>query len=305
MVKYAHSQWAGYWLQPKVLAAAAVLLVLLLASYHSSVPVLLEQWLSPDYQYAFFVLPFCVYLLWLRRDLMPTEAPEGSWWGLVFLLIWALLRWASAAILFVLLDPFALVFFVAGFALLLGGWATLRWAWPAILFMFFMVPLPGRLAGMLAIHLQQIAASASTYVIQTLGIAAARTGTQVYLYGQEAPLDVEYACSGLRMMMLFFAICVGASFVMRQSPMWERIVIVASAVPIAILSNVFRISLTAVMYHMNLGELAHKFFHDFSGLLMMPFGMAILWGEITLLRLIVIEPTSPRRPVREEGYRGR
>ncbi len=305
MAKHAHTQWTSYWLQPKVLALAAVLLVLLLASYRNSAPVLLAQWLSPDYQYAFFVLPFCIYLLWLRRDLMPTEAPTGSWWGLAFLAVWAVLRLASAAILFVLLDPFALVFFFAGFALLLGGWAALRWAWPAIVFMFFMVPLPGRLAGMLAVHLQQIAAAASTYAIQTLGIPAARIGTQVYLSGQETPLDVEYACSGLRMLMLFFAICVGASFVLRQSPLWERIVIVASAVPIAILSNVFRISLTAAMYHMNLGEIAHKFFHDFSGLLMMPFGMAVLWGEITLLRMIVIEPTSRRGPISEEVYRRR
>ena len=47
------------------------------------------------------------------------------------------------------------------------------------------------------------------------------------------------------MMMMFFAMCIGAAFVVKK-PLWEKLLIVASAAPIAVLGNVARIVVTAV-----------------------------------------------------------
>ena len=73
---------------------------------------------------------------------------------------------------------------------------------------------------------------------------------------------------------MFFTLCVGAAFMMRKTPVWERMLIVVSAPPIAVLANVFRITLTAVLFEMAhqwpsvvSKQFADKVFHDFAGLL--------------------------------------
>ncbi len=91
--------------------------------------------------------------------------------------------------------------------------------------------------------------------------------------------------------MLFFAICVGAAFVV-QRPLWEKIVMVASAAPIAVMANVARIVLTAVFSSLVSAEAAEEVMHDMAGLLMMPIGLGLLWAEMTLLSKLMVTPLS-------------
>jgi exosortase/archaeosortase family protein len=124
---------------------------------------------------------------------------------------------------------------------------------------------------------------------------------------RELPLNVAEACSGIRMLMLFFAICVGGSFLMTKRAWWERLLVVLTAIPIAIIANVFRLSLTAIFAELISKwpntllsvEMAKQWptnftqtwGHDLPGLLMMPMGLILLWIEWTLLsKLIVNEP---------------
>jgi exosortase/archaeosortase family protein len=96
------------------------------------------------------------------------------------------------------------------------------------------------------------------------------------------------------MLMLFVTICVGAAFVLR-GPLWEKIVIIISAVPIAILANVARITATAVQREFWSTEYLNEHFHDLAGLAMMPLALLLAWGEIVLLHRLFPEerPDSP------------
>jgi exosortase/archaeosortase family protein len=104
------------------------------------------------------------------------------------------------------------------------------------------------------------------------------------------------------MMMLFFAICVAAAFLMRK-PLWERLLIVASAPLIAIIANVFRIVMTGVIYELvgrwssgiDVDQVEHMI-HDWAGFLMMPVGLALLLAESWLLAKLLLAP-PPDRPL--------
>jgi exosortase len=175
-----------------------------------------------------------------------------------------------------------------------GGWQGLLWAWPAVMFLFFMMPLPGAVQGLASEQLQYLATHVSTYVIQTLGIAAVAQGNVIQL--AERPLEVARACSGLRMMMLFFALCIGASFVVRR-PLWERLVMIGSAAPIAVAANVARIVMTAVVYQFATMfpamidlDTAAELIHQWAGYLMMPIGLLLLLAEMTLLNKLMLAP---------------
>jgi len=216
-------------------------------------------------------------------------AVPGSLWGLAFLAVAALMRWASAYFFFQLLAPLALVPWVAGLTLFSGGWRAMRWAWPAIVFLLFMVPMPGFIHGISAQQLQSIGTKASVYTIQTLGIPAVAQENLIQL--ESGPLNVAEVCSGLRMLMLFFAVCVGAAFIL-QCELWEKIVIVLSAPPIAIFANVVRLTVTALASHLQWGEWFFELAHNWAGYLMMVLGILVLWGEISLLKRLILEPAS-------------
>jgi exosortase len=256
-------------------------------------------WHEEDYQHGFFVPLFSLVLLWLRRDMMPSSA-QGTWWGLPLFAVWALMRWVAIYFNYESLPEMSLLPFMAAMTLFVGGWQGLLWAWPAITFLIFMMPLPAFIQGVASAALQHMATFVSCWVIQTLGIPAVAQGNVIQL--TEKPLEVARACSGLRMMMLFFAICVAAAFLARR-PLWERLLIVASAPPIAVIANVFRIVLTGVIFEL-VGrwssaidvDQVEQFIHDWAGFLMMPVGLALLLAETWLLSKLLVPP-PPDRPL--------
>jgi exosortase len=303
--------------KPSVLAAWFVVAVAFVWFYsgpaffgewHTSpICYLYRSWQTPDYGHGFVVPIFALFLLWLRRDMIVPFAGRWSWWGLPVLALWATVYWVAVYFNYGSLPQYSMLVFFTGVALFAGGWQGLRWSWPSIAFLVFMVPLPGALQGWFSFGLQGIAARSGAYVIQTLGIPAMTRG-HVILVGVTAnELDVAAACSGLRMMMLFFAICVGAALVVRK-PLWEKLLMIASAIPIAVVSNVARIVLVALLTELAQNwpsgvrwlvnpDHPQEFFDKWVGmLLMMPIGLLLLWAEMALLSKLLVAPL-PDRPL--------
>lgn len=80
-----------------------------------------------------------------------------------------------------------------------------------------------------------------------------------------------------------------------SKPLWERILIFVSAIPIAIAVNALRITSTGMAYAW-VGEdsdWVHYVFHDNAGLMMMPLAMVLLYLEIALLGMLFIEEDAP------------
>lgn len=275
-----------------VLLAWLALIAVLIFSYGSSFLLLVGIWWnSPDYGHAFFVPVFSIVLLYSRRDILDSWPTRGSWWGLALIAFAAMIRWVSAVAYFQTLEPLALIPFIAGLTLLVGGWRAMRWAWPAIIFLVFMIPLPGALRGLSATTLQAIGTKATLFVVQTVGIPAVAEGNTIQL--RTGPITVADACSGLRMLMLFFAVCVGAAMILRR-PLWERAVMIFSAVPIAIVANVARLTATAILYNIGMSDVVEERIHDGVGFLMMPLGIVLLWAEMSLLWKLLLAPISDR-----------
>jgi exosortase len=190
---------------------------------------------------------------------------------------------------FVYLDPLSLLPALAGICVLLGGWACLRWAWPAVAFLFFMIPLPFSASIAMAEPLQLVATEASTFLLQTLGLPAVAEGNVILL--NEVELGVVEACSGLRMLVVFFALSTAVAILIRK-PLWEKLLICASAAPIALVVNILRITVTGVLHETAGSEIADAVFHDLAGWLMMPIALGLLALEMKLLKHLLIEPAS-------------
>lgn len=263
---------------------------------------LANRWAGePDYSHGFLVAPFAAYLLWYRRDLA-TVSSGGRWLGLLLLLCCAALRLGAAYYAFPLADAAALPLCLAGSVLLMGGWSLLRWSWPAIMFLVFMIPLPGAIADRLSGPLQHVATVSATYLLQTCGVPAAAVGNVIHL-STEPPIMVVEQCSGLRMLICFIAITVGAAFVVDWG-LLERLVIMLSGIPIAVGCNVLRIASTGLVQEHFGVQVAERIFHDFAGWLMMPLACGFVALELWVLGGIF--PRSQHQPhVLEIGERNR
>jgi len=283
--------------RPRVLLAATVFLAVSFAwAYWQTFVEMAALWSSdPQYSHGYFVPVFAVVLLWLRRAEAPKTWLQPSWWGLAILAL-TLAGWVVAArYAYMTPDPLSILPVMVGIVLLVGGLPLLKWSWPAIAFLVFMFPLHPRLNLILAKPLQRIATECSTYALQTMGFTAQAEGTVIYL--TEVRMGIVEACSGLRMLNVFIALTIAIYLVKR--PRWpETTVLFLSAVPIAVVANVIRITVTGVLHETVGSRLANLVFHDLAGWLMILLGIGLLRLELFLLPyfLTVVEASKPTVP---------
>lgn len=283
----------------RVLSAPVVLAGLalsLLWAFGSTLTELVRQWSSnPQHSHGYLVPLFAVALLYLRREYFHPEQWTASAWGVLPLLAGLLAWMAGTHFHLSWIEGVSLLPCLAGVVLLMGGRQAWNWTWPSIAFLGFMVPLPYRAAIALTDPLQRVATLASTFALQTLGLPAVAEGNVILL--SEVELGVVEACSGLRMLVIFFALAASVALVVRR-PLWEKAVVLASAMPIAIIVNVTRITATGVLHELVGRELADAVFHDFAGWVMMPLALALLWIELHMLARLFLEPLAPSGPTR-------
>ena len=72
----------------------------------------------------------------------------------------------------------------------------------------------------------------------------------------------------------------------------DSVRVFATAIPIALIVNVIRITATGVIFLNSTSHAASVFFHDLAGWFMMPLALGFLCLELWLLRKLFIEPTA-------------
>jgi len=210
-----------------------------------------------QYSHGYLVPVFAVSLLWFRRTAIQDLPLHRNWRGLLLILSGILLRIAGTLIYSEWVDNISLLPMLMGIAVLWGGWPALKWSLSGILFLFFMIPLPYTLDVALTVPLRTIGTTASTYLLQTFGISAFAEGN--IISAGDHQIGVAEACSGLRMTMIFFALSTAVALTIRRTVL-ERMVVISSAVPIALVVNIARITATGLFHATGNEMLAGWFF---------------------------------------------
>jgi exosortase len=264
-----------------------------LLAYWPTLMEMAERWAhEPQYSHGFLVPIFALFLLWHRRP-SNSISYEGTPWGLVLVLVGAALHLTGTYFYVAWLEAVSLLPCLCGICFLLGGWRALRWAWPAIAFLIFMLPLPFFLERALVHPLKRIATLASTVTLEICGFRATSEGNIIWI-NDETRIGVVEACDGLSMLLTFFALATAFALVVKR-PWFDRALLIVSAIPIALIANVARITLTAILQETAGNDAARVFFHDLAGWFMMLFALGILWLEVHVLSRLIIEPSEPAR----------
>ena len=272
------------------LAASAVLAVGLAWSMASLLRSASDRWASDArYSHGYLVPLFALVLLYIRRGKLRAEPATPRFkLGLLVIVLGAGFQALGGYVGSEWVATIAIIPYFCGLALIWGGVAALKWALPSILFLVFMIPLPWRLEVLLGPLLQQIATKVSTFGLQTLGMMAYAEGNIIRL--GDFRIGVVDACSGLGMLMTFFAVSTGLALVLRDSVV-GRVVLAAFAIPVAIMANAIRIMVTGVLFKWVGAERAEYFYHDLAGWLMIPLALVMLWGLRGIWTWVVDTPS--------------
>ena len=240
---------------------------------------------EPDYSHGFLVVPLALVFLWFRRDSFPGVGAPAYVLGLTLLGASVTARYFGARFFMEFIDGYSIVLWVAASVALIGGRRLLWWALPSIGFLFFMIPLPFGIETALSYPLQRLATKLSCFALQVLGQPAFAEGNTILLGDQT--LEVEQACSGLRLFMSMIAVAYGYAVLVRRS-WWERGILFLAVVPVAIFSNVTRITVTGLLFQFATGQWAHWFAHESAGYAMIGLAMGlfgiVLWYMSWLIR---------------------
>jgi exosortase len=146
-----------------------------------------------------------------------------------------------------------------------------------------MIPVPDSVLNLVSFPLQLFATKISAAVIQALSIPAYREGNMLYF--AKTQLEIAEACSGIRSIISFTMLSTIFAYLLDNG--WtRRLILLASAIPLAIFANIVRVTGTGILAHFYGEKVARGFLHEFSGLAVFAFGFVLLSIEFFVLNRV-------------------
>jgi exosortase len=153
-----------------------------------------------------------------------------------------------------------------------------------------MIPIPAIVFNRIAFPLQLLASNVGEWSISAVGIPVLREGNLLHL--AHTTLEVAEACSGIRSLVSLITLGVVYGYFMDPRP-WVRMLIVASAVPVAIFANGARVAGTGMAAHWIGPEAADGFFHEFSGWIVFVFAFIMILVLQQFITRLAPRPEAP------------
>jgi exosortase B len=250
--------------------------------FYSCAPLWDGLWNEDAYSHGPIIVAIVLWLLW-RQGMPALQAPAPLHHAIGWLLLLPAL--AAYVVGHVVAIPFLHVasLMPVGLALLLivGGVAAVRTYWFSLLFLFFLVPLPDFMLEAMTGPLKNKVSFATEFILHAAGYPIARDG--VVLTVGHYQLLVADACSGLNSIFSLTAMGLLYLYLMQYRSRLRNAVLVASLVPIAIVSNLLRVMfLVLLTYHAG-DEAGQGFLHGFAGMFLFVVALIILFTFDRLL----------------------
>ncbi len=266
----------------------------LLAFLWSYWPTLTELWgiwqRSEEYSAGLLVPFLAAYVLWSRRrEIAHLVVRPAILSGIVVFLLAQTMRRLGLYHMYASGERLSMVLSLTAIVVLLFGWRFLWKLAPILLFLCLTLPWPNRIQTRISLPLQDWATSSAVFCLELAGYDVLKDGNVIRI--GDTSVAVAEACNGLRMITAFIVIS-GLVVLLARRAWWEKLLVLVSSLPIALLCNTLRLTVTAVFFTMLEGENWEKLFHDFGGYAMMPLALALMVGELWLLARLTTQPAE-------------
>jgi exosortase len=260
--------------------------------YRQVIPKLVMDWYNDDnYSHGFLIVPLALYFVWERREKLRTIPLAPSVLGLVLVLgsVAVLIAGILGSELF--LTRISILGTLVGVVLFLGGWGYLRALAFPLAFLILMIPIPAIIFNQIAFPLQLLASQFGESAMGLASVPVLREGNVLIL--ANTTLEVAEACSGIRSLVSLLTLAIVLGY-FSDPRGWVRTVIALSSVPVAIVTNGFRVAGTGIAAHRFGPAAAEGFFHEFSG--WMVFVAAFILMLAVQRAIVRLAPTMNNAP---------
>lgn len=270
------------------------------------------RWLDdPNWSHGWLIPVFSLYFLYSHRDELRAIQPRPNWLGAPILVAALALFFFAVQVRMAYPQAFSIVVAIFGLTLLIGGLSVIRYAWFPICFLLLAVPLPQRLYVDITLPLRELATKVATAALPILvpGLYAESQAVVIeYVLpgagAEKGRLNVEEACSGMRLLMAFVTLGVAMAY-LRPRPAWQRIILVLSCLPISIVCNGIRVTITGWLHVKDMSEWAQGTPHELLGMAMLGLALGLYALLAYILDNLLVEASDdPGLAASDGGHAG-
>ncbi|MEN6384936.1 MAG: archaeosortase/exosortase family protein [Phycisphaerales bacterium] len=266
------------------IAAVFVMATLFAWSYLPELKELIKTWLENDDYSAGILVPFLACAaIWFRKKIIFSTTNKSILAGLFIFFISQLIRFFGLYFMYSSAQRLSLIICLWSIVIILFGIKFFYMNFSIFLFSLLMLPPPRLIHNSIMLPLQQIATSGAAFCLGLFGYAVHRQGNILYI--NNSPVAVSEACNGLRMITAFLIITVFMSLIIKRSK-WEKLSLLISSLPIALLCNIARLTLTALIFTIVWSQKWASLVHDFSGYAMVPLAIAMVLFEMWIINIL-------------------
>jgi exosortase len=250
-----------------------------------------------DWGHTLIVPGLVGWLIWRERErLLALQPFRPAWLGLVPVLLGLTFYLVSVVgpswfAVHHIARQMGVAITIFGEAMLLLGWGATRVVWfPLAYWVVFGFTYTDRIISYFTYKLQDISASGGYILLRVINIDAEIAGNTITVIdsaGQANALNIAEACSGMRMLVAFMALGTLMAYVGLKA-WWQRFLLIALGVPVAVLVNVLRVGTLGVLSLWDVGFAGGEF-HAFVGFVWLVPAFLVFLGLMSIVQRLVIE----------------
>ena len=261
-----------------------------------------DWWTDENYSHGLLV-PFVIGLIvWIEFDELKNAAakPQILLGGIaIFAAFTLLLGGTLGAELFT--QRVSFVVMCAGIIVYFFGAKIIKSLVVPFVLLLLAIPIPQIIFNKIAFPLQIWASQTAVWGIRLFGVPTIRKGNVIEIlpFGatQIIALEVVEACSGIRSLMTLVTLALILAYFTREKTtneikfwqtfdFWRTIILMAAAIPIAVLTNAARVTATGVLTYYYGRQATESSVHEVSGWLVYVVALVLLIGLNALLKTI-------------------
>ncbi len=240
-----------------------------------------DWWTNPEAGHGLLLFPVAIWLAW-KGGIRPDAKPSFGL-GMAILVFAVLVRGVSDLAAERYTMRLAMVIALVGLVVVYWGIRQAMAWWLPLLLITLSIPFPELITSALALPLQFRASKLGAALLQWRHVPVLLSGNIIEIPGHR--LFVTEACSGLRSLTALLSVAVLTAGLWLRGPLM-RVLLVAMAIPVAILINGVRVFLTGFLVFFVDPKLGEGFLHLTEGWLLFLVSLLVVGAMTLLFRLI-------------------
>ena len=255
-----------------------------------------DWWTDENYSHGLLV-PFVIgFIIWSEWDVLKNALEKPKNWlgfGVIAVALFLLFGGMLGAELF--MQRISFVLMLLGIIVYFLGAKILQLLVVPFVLLLLSIPIPQIIFNKIAFPLQIWASQAAVWGIRLFEVPTVRKGNVIEILPNGATqiiaLEVVEACSGIRSLMTLVTLALILAYLTREKQhdvndgwkicfknfdFWRTVILMLSAIPIAILTNAARVTATGVLTFYYGKQATESTWHDLSGWLVYVFALILL-----------------------------